>query len=137
MSTTDIALATSPANVMELFAERAAAGDLEGLMDLYEVDALMQPQFGVTLVGQEQIRMATAEFLQLQPRIAYSAAPDVLITGDLALVSNFWTMKASAPDGTEITDGGTSADVVRRQSDGSWKILIDQPRGNPSATLES
>ncbi len=122
---------------MVLFAERAGAGDLDGLMNLYEADALMQPQFGMALVGQEQIWAASAEFLQLQPRIAYSAAPDVLITGDLALVSNFWTMKVSAPDGTEMFDGGTSADVVRRQPDGTWMILIDRPPGNPSATLES
>jgi len=49
--------------------------------------------------------------------------------GDIGLVSNSWEMTGTAPDGSEATDAGLSADVVRRQPDGSWLVLIDQPRG--------
>lgn len=126
-------VATSPTELMELFATRAAAGDTEGLLDLYEPNAVFQPEFGVTLVGRDQIRPAIAEFGAMKPQITYTSEPQVIITGDLALVTNFWTMQATAPDGTIVREGGISADVVRCQADGSWLVLIDQPRGEPLA----
>ena len=53
------------------------------------------------------------------------------VTGQYAPM--FWTMVATLPDGTVMNEGGTSADVVRRQTDGTWKVLVDQPRGEPVA----
>ena len=38
-------------------------------------------------------------------------------------------MTGIAPDGSLVQDGGYSADVFRRQSDGRWLILIDHPHG--------
>lgn len=132
MTSTTQAAATSPSHLMELFAERAAAGDLEGLVELYEPDAVFQPEFGVAVRGHEQLRQAMPEFLQLRPQISYIADTDVVMVGEIALVTNFWTMVGSAPDGTVVTDSGTSADVCRRRADGSWGVLIDQPRGVPA-----
>jgi ketosteroid isomerase-like protein len=125
--------ATSPAALMELFAARAAAGDLAGLIELYESDAIFEPEFGATVVGHDQLRMALPEFLALHPQITYTTEPDVVCVGDIALVTNFWTMVGTAPDGSEVREGGTSADVCRRRPDGSWGVLIDQPRGVPAA----
>lgn len=126
---TEATKATSPAHLMELFAARAARGDADGLLALYEPDAVFQPEFGVALVGRDQIGPASAEFVAMRPRITYTSEPEVLVTGDIALVANHWTMEATAPDGTIVREGGISADVVRRQADGSWLVLIDQPRG--------
>ena len=127
------ATTTTPRDLMDRFAELASRGDLDALIDLYEPDAILQPEFGVVLRGHAEIRPASAEFLAMQPRISYTSEPDVSITGDIALVSNFWTMAATAPDGADIHESGTSADVLRRQADGSWRILIDQPRGTPTS----
>lgn len=133
MTNTETTVATSPAHLMELFARRAAVGDVDAVMDLYETDAVFEPQFGVALAGHDQIRPAIAEFLTLKPQITFTGEPDIVVTGDIALVSNVWAMSAVAPDGSAVADGGTSADVVRRQANGSWKILIDQPRGSAVA----
>jgi uncharacterized protein (TIGR02246 family) len=133
MTKTQTTVATSPAHLMKLFAAKAAAGDVEALLELYEPNAVFQPEFGVALVGLDQIRPASVEFLAMKPQITYTSEPDVVITGDIALVSNSWTMEATAPDGTILREGGISADVVRRQADGSWLVLIDQPRGEPVA----
>lgn len=132
MTTTTGATATSPAHLMELFAARAGAGDLEGLIELYEPDAIFEPEFGATVVGHEQLRQALPEFVALRPQINYVAAPDIVVVGDVALVTNFWTMTGTAPDGSTVEEGGTSADVCRRRPDGSWGVLIDQPRGAPA-----
>jgi uncharacterized protein (TIGR02246 family) len=133
MTETKTQTATSPAHLMELFAARLSAADVDGLVDLYEPHAVFQPEFGTCLTGHDQIRPALVEMMQIRPEITYQAAPDVLISGDVALVSNFWTMTGTAPDGSAVAEGGTSADVVRRQADGSWRVLIDQPRGVSTA----
>ena len=131
MTTTTRDKATSPAHLMELFAARAAAGDLDGLIELYEPDAVFQPELGAKVEGHDELRASLPEFLAIQPEISYTREPDVLIVGDTALVTNFWEMTGTAPDGSTVREGGISADVCRRRSDGSWGVLIDQPRGEP------
>lgn len=125
--------ATSPDHLMSLFAERAAAGDAEGLLALYEPGAVFEPQLGTVLAGLEEIRPALEELAALRPRIEFSGETDVVIIEDIAMVSNPWHMTAELPDGSTHREGGLSADVLRRQPDGRWLILIDQPRGAPHA----
>lgn len=131
MMTTN-ATAGSPADLMTLFAERAANGDATGLTALYEPGAVFEPEFGVVLRGLDEIRPALTALAEMRPRIEYDGDPDVVIVDDIAIVSNSWTLTADLPDGTRHREGGVSADVLRRQPDGTWMVLIDQPR---SATL--
>jgi ketosteroid isomerase-like protein len=64
--------------------------------------------------------------LSLGPRLQVTPV-QVLVAGDVALVVNEWTMTGTAPDGAVVERGGKSADVVRRQPDGSWLVLVDRP----------
>jgi uncharacterized protein (TIGR02246 family) len=122
--------ASGPAHLMSLFAQRVGAGDVDGLLALYEPEAVFEPQLGTVLRGTEQIRPALTELAALTPRIDYTAEPDYVVVDDIAMVANTWTMTAQLPDGTIHREAGLSADVLRRQPDGSWLILIDQPRGS-------
>lgn len=121
--------AASPAELMTMFAERAARGDAAGLLALYEPEAVFEPQLGVTLRGSAEILPALEELASLRPRIEYTGEPDVVVVDDIAIVSNEWEMAAELPDGSMHREGGLSADVLRRQADGTWLVLIDQPRG--------
>ena len=38
-------------------------------------------------------------------------------------------MRATAPDGTKIQERGLSVAVLRRQPDGQWLMVIDNPHG--------
>ena len=131
---TIVETAASPEHLMRIFADRAAGGDAAGLLALYEPDAVFEPQLGVVLRGRDQIGQALEGLAAMKPRIEYNDASDVVIVGGIALVSNAWTMSALLPDGSMHREAGVSADVLRRQPDGSWLVLIDQPRG---ATLAS
>jgi uncharacterized protein (TIGR02246 family) len=111
---------------MERFTRCVHGRDLDALMALYEPDALFTPRPGVVLRGRDAIRAALGEMLALSPTME-STVREVHEVGDIALVVNDWKMRGRAPDGTEVTQGGTSADVLRRQSDGSWRVLIDHP----------
>ena len=121
--------ATSPEQLRTIFAERAAGGDATGLIELYEPDGVFEPRAGVVLRGTAEIMPALTELASMRPRIDYVGEPDVVIVDDLAIVSNSWTLTAELPDGTTHREGGVSADVLRRQPDGTWLVLIDQPRG--------
>jgi len=131
MSTDHDLVADTPARLMQVFADRVRAADLDGLVSLYARDAVFQPAPGVELRG-EEIRAALAELLALRPTITYRGDAAVLLCGELALVSNDWSMEGTSPDGSPVRQAGLSADVVRRDPDGTWKVLIDQPRGGAS-----
>jgi len=50
-------------------------------------------------------------------------------TGDISGWVDELTLKATTPDGTKLDMKGVSADVLRRQKDGNWAYLIDNPYG--------
>jgi uncharacterized protein (TIGR02246 family) len=111
---------------MRCFSDRLNAGDLDGLVELYEPSAVFEPQRGVVVHGHTAIRHALSELLAIGPTIRAETV-EVLAAEDLALVVNDWSMTGTAPDGTDVRQGGRSADVVRRQSDGRWLVAVDKP----------
>jgi uncharacterized protein (TIGR02246 family) len=118
--------ATTPARAIELFAECMNAGDIDGAMALYEPDAVFAPQPGQSISGHDAIRSALEGFVALQPLMTGTIA-QVLEAGDTALVTNRWALEGTGPDGEPVRMSGTSSDVVRRQPDGRWLVLVDDP----------
>lgn len=57
------------------------------------------------------------------------ASDEVLLAGDTAIHTAPWSMRATAPDGTPIEQRGLSVAVLRRQRDGSWLMVTDNPYG--------
>ena len=53
----------------------------------------------------------------------------VLQASDLALVITEWSFSGTGSDGNAVKKTGKSADVLRKQSDGSWRLVIDNPWG--------
>jgi uncharacterized protein (TIGR02246 family) len=121
--------ATAPADVITLFAAALHDGRLDDALALYEPDAVFIPQPGAEpLHGLDQIRAALAGFAALRPTLT----PDirqVVRAGEIATVLNAWTLDGTGPDGSPLHLSGTSADVLRRRTDGSWGLLIDDPWG--------
>jgi uncharacterized protein (TIGR02246 family) len=122
---------TSPGTTIERFADLLAAGDLDGMVELYEPDATFAPQPGESVTGRDEIRAALGGFLAVQPRMT-GRIEKVLEAGDTALVANRWSLTGTAPDGTAVEMAATSADVLRRRPDGSWGIVIDDQWGTSS-----
>jgi ketosteroid isomerase-like protein len=40
-----------------------------------------------------------------------------------------WSFTGTGPDGEPVKLTGRNADVLRRQSDGGWRFVIDNPWG--------
>jgi uncharacterized protein (TIGR02246 family) len=116
----------SPEALMRSFSDRVDAGDLDGLVSLYEPDAVFEPEPGTVVHGVDEIRAALAVLLALRPTMTTEIA-QVLVSGDIALVVNEWSMTGTGPDGSTVHQGGRSADVVRRGADGAWRVVVDKP----------
>ena len=127
--------AGTPEEVHRLWAQAFDEGDVDAVVALYEPSATLVFQPGEEPVrGTEAIREALNGFLSMfegKPKFdlrfgkAFEAGEE-----DLALVLSRWTMTGSGQDGTPLEMAGQTADVVRRQPDGSWRVAIDNPFGD-------
>jgi uncharacterized protein (TIGR02246 family) len=122
-------LATTPEQIHRLFEEAFNAGDLDGLMELYEPDAVLIAQPGSVAHGGEQARAALQGFLALKGRITLDTKL-VVTVGELAYLSNTWSLTGTGPDGNPVVLGATTAEVARRQADGGWRYVIDNAWGD-------
>lgn len=120
--------ARTPEEVHKLFAEHFSAGDAEAILSLYETDATFMPQPGLTVSGKEAIREALGAFLALNGELKMQPAK-VIQGDDIALLYSKWTLKGKGPDGNAIELAGQTSDVARRQQDGTWLMVIDNPYG--------
>lgn len=114
----------SPTELAPLFEKCLNAGDLEGLASLYEADAVMASAEG-PVSGIAAIRESLAGFLGMKPTMTFGNTT-VLPMGDLVLLHSKWTLRGTGPDGP-VEMGGLTSEVVRRQPDGSWKYILDDP----------
>ena len=121
--------ATTPEQIHRSFEDRFNAGDIDGLMELYESDAALIAQPGSVAHGSEQVRAALQSFLELKGRITLDTKL-VFTVGDLAYLSNTWSLSGTGPDGEPVTLGATTAEVARRQADGTWRYVIDNALGD-------
>jgi uncharacterized protein (TIGR02246 family) len=125
--------AMEPEQMHGLFEEAFNAGDLEALMALYEPDAALVPQPGALAEGTAAIRESLQWFLDRRGRITLDTKL-VLRVGDLAYLANRWSLSGGTmPDGSPAELGAATAEVARRQPDGSWLYVIDNAWGDLAA----
>ena len=108
--------ARKPEDLTRLFVQRANAKDAEGIALLYEEDAVMAYPPGQQTVGRSAIQKLWEEALPHMLAFEPEQPLPTLISGDLALTST-----------PPKDDAGARAQVVRRQPDGSWLRVLDQP----------
>jgi len=103
-------------------------GDFDNVMNAYENSAVIVFEPGRPVSDPTVARATFKQWYAMSPRFEY-AGHDVLVAGDLAVHIAPWKMKGKAPDGASIERSGLSVAVLRRQSDGRWLMVIDNPHG--------
>lgn len=105
------------------------AGDIAAVMATYEGKAtvVFEPESPVSDAGQ-LVEMFTG-MSGVDPVFSYPAGHEVIVNGDIALHISPWSMTGKTPDGQELAQQGLSVAVLRKQADGSWKMVIDNPHG--------
>ena len=107
-------LAQDPQDLERLWISRQRAGDVEGMVALYEPDAVLD-HGGVQLaVGRDSIRRICAGLVASGRKFELGDQQAAMVSGNLALTS------------TRALNGTVTAEVARRQSDGTWLWVIDR-----------
>jgi len=107
--------ALDPNQLARFFVARANQGDVEGIVALYEPDAVLACPDGSIAKGSAEIREFYAQLLADRPQFAPGEQQRALRHGDLALTSS------------RLRNGGITAEIARKQANGTWLWMIDQP----------
>jgi ketosteroid isomerase-like protein len=116
--------AETPEQVAALFMEYLEAGDLDGLVSLYEPNAHVVAAPGLLLVGTVAIRETLRQMIDSGARVRLEPR-NIRCVDDLALVSNTATLTEATPDAKPIIS--TTTEILRRQPDGGWLHVLDDP----------
>lgn len=106
--------ARDPQDLERLLVSREIAGDVDGMVALYEPHAVLDCGEGRLIVGRGAIRAFYANLVALGRKFDFGDQRPAIISGELALTS------------TRLPDGSATAEVARRQGDGTWLWAIDQ-----------
>ena len=118
-----------PDEMNAAFAEAVSSGDVERMLALYEPDALLAPRPGERARGHGEIRVALGELLALGG-VMESRNVWCMQVGELALLRGEWRLSATTADGAPLELSSRTAEVVRRQPDGSWRYVLDHAFGD-------
>ena len=118
-----------PQEINSAFEEAYNSREIERLVALYEPDAVMAPSPGKRAVGNSAIREVLLRLLaiggRMQCRNLYCIRVD-----SIALLQAEWSLSGTRPDGKSVELSSRTAEVVRRQEDGSWRYIIDHAFGS-------
>jgi uncharacterized protein (TIGR02246 family) len=118
----------TPEQVLESIVTGINSGDLDSLMPLYESDGAFATEPGSLAHGGTGVREALGGFISMNGTLDLEVTR-VLEVDDLALVMGVWSFDGTGPDGEPVQLQARNADVLRRQTDGTWRFVIDNPWG--------
>ena len=106
--------ARDPQDLERLLISRQWAGDVDGMAALFEPLAVVNSGEGRLIHGREAIRAFFADITATGRKFESGTQSPAIINGDMALTS------------TRLPDGSVTAEVARRQADGTWLWVIDK-----------
>lgn len=102
--------------------------DIDGVLETYENDAIVMFEPQKPVQGKETLRAVFTQFVEMNPKYTFSGH-EIYISGDIATHTAPWKMIGQLPDGNKIEQSGLSVAVLRKQSDGNWLMIQDNPHG--------
>ena len=118
----------TPEQVLESIVDGINSGNLESLMPLYQSEAAFATRPGSLAHNAPGISEALTGFISMNGKLDLEVTR-VLEVDDLALVIGTWSFDGTGPDGEAVRLEAKNADVLRRQTDGTWRFVIDNPWG--------
>lgn len=115
-----------PAQLHHAFENAINAHDVDAVLALYDPNGIAVQLDGSECTGEGPMR-AMVEGLVAGIVSIKGTDRKLFVADDVALSSGTWIAEIRLPDGTLVTQEGTTAEVARRQADGSWKFVIDDP----------
>lgn len=99
-------------------------GDLATVLSMYDVNGIIVAEPGSAVSGKEKFEAAVKGILSIKGKMEIKTVY-CLQSGDVAVGRSEWSIK----DGNEIKVAAKGVEVMKRQADGAWKVLIDHAFG--------
>lgn len=115
-------------NVVTRMTAAFQSKDIDEVMACYEPQALVAFEPGAPVTDNKLLREMFSGMAMSNPVFTYSGH-EVFVAGDLATHIAPWQMTVTAPDGSVIEQSGLSVAVLRKQEDGQWLMVLDNPHG--------
>jgi len=112
--------AKTPEEICDLFRQYMAAGDLEGLLSLYDAEAAFLNQASEVKHGHQQLASELGRLAQAKAQFQFKIV-QIIRSGDTALMHTEW--KVLSPEPMRVY----AIEVARRGADGRWRWLIGDP----------
>lgn len=103
--------------------------DIENVMAAYEKGAAVMFEPGQQTSDPALVKKIFQNFFQLNPSFTYPQGHEVYIANDIALHLSPWKMQGTSSEGQSIEQSGLSIAVLRKQADGQWLLVLDNPHG--------
>jgi ketosteroid isomerase-like protein len=116
--------ASKPKELHELFKKFWNSKDVDGMLTLYEPDAVLAGQEGAA-EGHAAIRAQYETFFSMGADIDFVGDGVSWEFDDLSLTHGHWKMTV----GSEVVAEAKTAEVARRGPDGTWRYILDNPFG--------
>ncbi|MGW6832118.1 YybH family protein [Streptomyces sp. NPDC054949] len=113
-----------PEEMHATFAKAMQDHDVDALLDLFEPNAITALPDGTQLTGADARRDMFTGLLTAGTGMV-GTQRTALIADEIALTSTTYTIPANKAGAAPTTV--TTAEVSRRQPDGSWRVVIDAP----------
>lgn len=105
-------------------------GDLDAMLALYEPDATFVVSSGQVVTGHAAIRQVLQGYITAK---ATGTVEEVRVVpsadGSVAVTRTKGRFTSPDLDGKPVTRRFHSVEVVRKQPDGTWRFVIDDPTG--------
>ena len=99
-------------------------GDLNIVLSMYDVNGIIVAEPNSPVSGKEKFEAAVRGILSIKGKMEIKTVY-CLQSGDVAVGRSEWSIKNG--DDTKVSAKGV--EVMKRQADGTWKILIDHAFG--------
>src|SRR3954464_7803650 len=116
-----------PKNAEDAHRTLAAAyntGDLNTVLGMYDTAGIIVPEPGSPVSGNEDFTAAVKAILSIKGKMEIKTVY-CLQSGDVAVGRSEWSIK----EGNETKVSAKGVELMKRQADGGWKIVIDHAFG--------
>jgi ketosteroid isomerase-like protein len=115
---------TRPEQVHPALAAAYNAGDLEGMLALYDPRAVLVIKPGRVTAGPAELRAALSRLVEIRGHL--TVHPDSFVrSDDLVLALGKYILSGRRRGGTPFEVESRFADVLRRKTDGRWLVAVD------------
>jgi uncharacterized protein (TIGR02246 family) len=119
--------ARKPEEWPSVFDQKLNAGDLEGMIALYEVGAAFVRDSSELVVDRDNVRHELADLVRKRPQFESKVEQCVMVDDIALLYTNFSVTMPGSEKPVETMF--RAVEILRRQQDGSWKLIVGDPNG--------